>query len=179
MRAIRIAVSALLLAAPAFAQLQPPAPVIPAKAEDVASVDAIIKALYDVISGPAGQKRDWDRFQSLFIPNGARLIPTGKRDGTVGYSVITPQEYATRIGPQLENGGFFEVEIFRVAESFGNVTHLFSTYESRRTAADEKPFARGINSIQLLNDGKRWYVVSIFWDSERADNPIPARYLRK
>ena len=170
----------LLAALPVAAQTQTPAAPPAARPEDVASVDAILKALYDVISGPAGQKRDWNRFYSLFIPTGARLIPTGKApDGSVRHRMWTPEEYATTAGAQLEQGGFFEVEIARVLETFGNVTHAFSTYESRRTAADEKPFARGINSIQLLNDGKRWYVVTIFWDSERADNPIPPKYLPK
>ena len=157
--------------------MAPPTSSVPAREADVASVDAIIAALYDVISGPAGQKRDWDRFRSLFAP-GARLIPTGRRqDGAHGMRVITPDEYATNIGPQLENGGFFEREIGRRTERFGAVAHVFSAYDSKRTAADTVPFARGINSIQLFNDGRRWWVVSIFWDSERRDNPIPADIL--
>jgi hypothetical protein len=152
---------------------------VPARPEDVASIDAIIAALYDVISGPAGQKRDWDRFRSLFT-TGARLIPTGRRpDSTRVMRVITPDEYATNIGPQLENGGFFEREIGRRTERFGAVAHVFSAYDSKRTAADTVPFARGINSIQLFNDGKRWFVVTIFWDSERPDNPIPPDILRR
>jgi DNA-binding beta-propeller fold protein YncE len=156
----------------------PPTSSLPARPEDVASIDAIITALYDVISGPAGQKRDWDRFRSLFAP-GARLIPTGRRpDSTRVMRVITPDEYATNIGPQLENGGFFEREIGRRTERFGAVAHVFSAYDSKRTAADTVPFARGINSIQLFDDGRRWFVVTIFWDSERRDNPIPADILR-
>jgi hypothetical protein len=151
----------------------------PGKASDVGSLDAIIGALYDVISGPAGQKRDWDRFNSLFVP-GARLIPTAKaQDGTVRHRVQTAAEYQATSGPVLEQNGFFEKEVHRVADTYGNITQLFSTYESRRTAADAQPFARGINSIQLLNDGLRWWIVSIFWDSERADNPLPAKYLGK
>ena len=170
-----ILAAALLWAAPASAQ-NAAAPVRPARPEDVASLDAILKTLYDVISGPAGQKRDWDRFHSLFIP-GARLIPTGKRpDSTVVHRVWTPQEYVDASGRMLEERGFFEREIHRVVETYGAITHAFSTYESRRLSTDAQPFQRGINSIQLLNDGKRWYVVSIFWDSERPDNPIPARY---
>ena len=166
----------LLLCASAL-QAQTPTPA--AKASDVGSLDAIIATLYDVISGPAAQKRDWERFNSLFI-TGARLIPTGKaQDGTVRHRVMTPAEYQATSGAALEQNGFFEKEIYRVAETYGNITHMFSTYESRRTAADAQPFARGINSIQALNDGKRWWIVTIFWDSERADNPIPAKYLGK
>jgi DNA-binding beta-propeller fold protein YncE len=150
----------------------------PARPQDVASIDAILGALYDVISGPAGQKRDWDRFRSLFAP-GARLIPTARRgDGMQVLRTITPDDYATTIGPQLEAGGFFEREIGRRTEQFGGIAHVFSAYDSKRLASDPTPFARGINSIQLLNDGRRWWVVSIFWDSERRENPIPADLLK-
>jgi hypothetical protein len=145
----------------------------------VASIDAIIATLYDVISGPAGQQRDWNRFGTLFAP-GARLVPSGRRpDGTQVMSVITPQEYAATSGPRLEQMGFFEREIGRRTEQFGAVAHVFSAYDSKRTATDSVPFARGINSIQLFSDGSRWWVVTIFWDSERPDNPIPPMYLGK
>ena len=72
-----------------------------------------------------------------------------------------------------------QFEVARQADTFGNIAQLFSTYESRRRPDDPKPFARGINSIQLMNDGKRWWVVSVYWQAERPDNPIPARYLPK
>ena len=147
--------------------------------KDVATMDSIVAALYDVISGPAGQKRNWDRFRSLFVP-GARLIPTGRnpQTGEVASRVRTPEEYITRSAPLLEQNGFFEREISRRTESYGNIAHLFSTYESRHKAEDEKPFARGINSIQLMNDGKRWWVVTIFWQGEDDKTPLPAEYLR-
>jgi hypothetical protein len=174
-----LTVYALALAAPAMAQ-QATTPAPPAaRPADVASMDAIIAALYDVISGPAGQKRDWDRFRSLFIP-GARLIPTGRaQDGTVRHRVQTPDDYIATSGAMLEQRGFFEREIGRAVDTFGNVSHVFSAYDSRNTAADPQPFARGINSIQLLNDGKRWWIVTVYWDSERTDNPIPAKYLNR
>ncbi|HEX6134469.1 MAG TPA: hypothetical protein VFZ24_10910 [Longimicrobiales bacterium] len=150
----------------------------PARPQDVESIDAILEALYDVISGPAGEKRDWQRFHSLFVP-GARLIPTGiNQQGAVRHRVMTPEEYVAASGRVLEERGFFEREIGRTTERFGNIAHVFSAYDSRHTAADPEPFARGINSIQLLYDGSRWWVVSIFWDSERDDNRIPDRYLR-
>jgi hypothetical protein len=142
-------------------------------------MDSIVAALYDVISGPAGQKRNWDRFRSLFVP-GARLIPTGRnpQTGEVASRVRTPEEYISRSAPLLEQNGFFEREISRRTEKFGNIAHLFSTYESRHKAEDEKPFARGINSIQLMNDGKRWWVVTIFWQGEDEKAPLPAEYLK-
>jgi hypothetical protein len=148
-----------------------------ARAEDVGSTDAILAALYDVISGPAGQKRDWDRMRSLFAP-GARLIPTGRRpDGSAVMLVWTVDQYITTAGGQLEKEGFFEREIGRHADRYGNVVQVFSSYDSKHARDDEQPFARGINSIQLHHDGARWWVVSVFWESERPDNPIPAEYL--
>jgi hypothetical protein len=150
----------------------------PAKPADVATIDSIIAAVYDVISGPAGQKRDWDRMRSLFAP-GARLIPTGRGPtGEVGSRVRTVEEYITRSSPLLEKDGFFEREIARRTETFGNIAHAFSTYESRHKADDAKPFARGINSIQLMNDGKRWWIVTIFWQGEDEKSPLPDRYLK-
>jgi heme-degrading monooxygenase HmoA len=145
---------------------------------DVSSIDGIITALYDVISGPAGEARDWDRFYTLFIPEGARLVPSGRgQQGNATYQVWTPQEYAERAGASLEANGFFEREIGRTTEEFGNVVHVFSAYDSKRTLADAEPFARGINSIQLFHDGTRYWVVTIFWDSERPGNTIPSRYI--
>lgn len=167
------AIMLLAFASPPRANAQP----APARPADVASIDAIIDALYDVISGPAGQTRDWARFHSLFA-DGARLIPTAIRpDGSRVMQVWTPQEWVERAGVNLERDGFFEKEIGRVTEEFGQIAHAFSAYDSKRTLADPTPFARGINSIQLRHDGTRWYVVTVFWDSERPDNPIPARYL--
>ena len=151
----------------------------PARPADVSSIDSIIAALYDVISGPAGQKRDWDRMRSLFVL-GARLVPTGRRQtGEVGSRVLTVEEYITRSSPLLEKNGFFEREIARRTETFGNIAHLFSTYESRHKADDPKAFQRGINSIQLMNDGKRWWIVTIFWQGEDEKNPLPEKYLSK
>jgi hypothetical protein len=178
-----LATAALLAALPVRTVAQAAAPqaaqpaVAAARPADVSSVDAIIAALYDVISGPAGQKRDWDRFRSLFAP-GARLIPTGAPPGGPAQAVVrTPTEYAQLAAPILERDGFFESEIGRSMDTFGRITQVFSTYDSKRTLADPAPFQRGINSIQLLNDGSRWWIITVYWDAERPDNPIPARYL--
>src|SRR4051794_37718932 len=176
--ALVILASSVVHPCSSLAQTPAAAPAPPtAKPADVSSPDAIIAALYDVISGPAGKERDWDRFRSLFVP-GARLIPTRPRpDGGANARVLTPDDYATVAGAGLTRNGFFEREIHRSTESFGNVMHVFSTYESRRTASDAQPFARGINSIQLMKDGGRWWVVTVFWDSEREGNSIPSKYL--
>lgn len=149
-----------------------------ADTKDVESPDAILAALYDVISGPAGEKRDWDRMKSLFIPEG-RLMPTSKnpQNGNVGYRTWTVQEYIDTAGASLEQGGFFEVEIARKSEQYGTIMHVFSTYESRRKEDDKEPFARGINSIQLLQGKDRWFIVSVFWMGENAEFPLPEKYL--
>jgi len=145
-----------------------------ARAEDVQSIDAIVAALYDVISGPPGE-RDWERDRHLFLPQ-ARLIRTGKKpDGSTRYQVMTVDEFAADAAPILEKG-FYENEIARTTEVFGNIAHAFSTYESRYRP-QEAPFARGINSIQLMHDGQRWWVTAMVWDAERGDNAIPSRYL--
>lgn len=141
---------------------------------DVASIDAIIAALYDVISGPPGA-RDWDRFRSLFA-RGATLAPTVPLpDGTAPIRVISPQGFANQAGEYLESNPFFEVEAGRKLNRFGNMANAMSLYESR-TAPEEEPFARGINSITMLTDGERWYIQSVAWDEVRDDNPLPEGY---
>lgn len=148
-----------------------------AKPADVASPDAILAAVYDVISGPAGQKRDWDRFRSLYLP-GARLIPTGPKKEGGGFfaRVMSPDDYVARVTPYFEKEGFYEKEAARRMERFGNIVHIFSTYESRHDPK-EAPFARGINSFQLFFDGARWWVVTTLWQAETPENPIPKEFL--
>ena len=150
---------------------------------DVRSIDAIITAAYDVISGPAGP-RDWDRERSLFIP-GARLIPTTKTAGETNEDeTLTPQVmdvdgFIEQSRDYLEKNGFFEKEIARRIEQFGHIAHAWSTYESRHKEDDPEPFIRGINSIQLLYDDRRWWIVTIYWQHESAEDPVPGKYLEK
>lgn len=183
--AMRRSLAALLLlssASPALAQStpQPPASAVAAPAPrpaDVASPEAIVAALYDVISGDAGRPRDWDRFRALFHPT-ARLMPSGPtREGGFVVRAVTPEEYIVRSSPALAREGFHEREIARRSERFGAVAHVWSTYETRRAKADAAPFARGINSIQLFHDGARWWVLTIYWQAETPTAPIPREYL--
>jgi hypothetical protein len=176
------AIVLVLLAACAgtLAAQQPPGapePPPPAVDRDVDSIDAIVRTLYEVISGPAGT-RDWNRFRSLFVP-GARLIPAVADTARAGASarVLTVEDYIQFADEYFTSNGFFEREVARRADAFGNIADLWSVYESRHAAEDREPFQRGINSIQLLKDGDRWWVVTIYWDAERPDNPIPAKYL--
>jgi hypothetical protein len=154
----------------------------PARPEDVRSMDAIVAALYQAISGPVG-RRDLDRLRSLFHP-GARLIPCfparqAQEQGMNSMRVYTVDQFIEAIEPRVKQEGFFEREIARRVELFGAIAHVFSTYESRRAANDPQPFSRGINSIQLFFDGKRWWTITVFWDSERPGRSIPAEYLPK
>lgn len=146
---------------------------------DVATLDSIMKAVYDVISGDAGKERDWDRFRTLFHKD-ARMIPSGKnaQTGVVGARVLSPEEYISRASATMMKDGFFEREVARTVETYGNIAHVFSTYESFHSLSEKKPFMRGINSFQLLNDGKRWWVITIYWQGETPENPIPKKYLK-
>jgi hypothetical protein len=149
-----------------------------ARPADVASIDAIIAALYDVISGPAGAARDWDRMRSLFAPEG-RMGAVGMRpDGSYVFRAMTPEDYIARNTKAFATMGFFETEKARTTETFGQIAHVFSTYEARHAKEDAKPFMRGVNSIQLIHDGKRWYVLSLIWRAEDAKLQLPERYLR-
>lgn len=171
---ILVAVVFLITASNAMAQT--PKEANPA---DVASLDAVMKAVYDVISGDAGKPRDWDRFRSLFHKD-ARLIPSGKnaQTGVTSARVLTPEDYVTRSGPVLEKDGFHERELARHVDQYGNIAQVFSTYHAFRKSTDKDPFLRGINSFQLLNDGKRWWVLTIYWQAETPDNLIPKQYLK-
>ena len=172
---------------PLFAQDQPkPVPtsqqpaatqVHEAKPADVASPDAILAAAYDVISGPAGQERDWDRMRSLFYP-GAQLIRTAvKKEGGLSATFLTTQEYIDRAGSYFKTNSFFEREIARRSERWGSIMQVFSTYESRHDPKDPVPVARGINSFQLFFDGTRWWIMTIYWAEETTQTPLPPEFL--
>ena len=151
----------------------------PADPKDVGSLDAIMKAVYHVISGDAGVKRDWDRFRTLFHKD-ARLIPVGRNPQTkvVIANARTPDEYITRSESAFATQGFHERELARQVDIYGNIAQVFSTYHAFRKSDDKTPFLRGINSFQLLNDGTRWWILTIYWQAESADNPLPKKYLK-
>jgi hypothetical protein len=148
---------------------------------DVESIEAIVAAAYDVISGPAGKKRDWKRERSLFI-SGARLIPTavdaGRNDVDLAPQVLDVDAYIARVESYFATTGFYEKEVARRVEQFGQIAHVWSTYESRHDPNDAEPFMRGINSIQLFNDGSRWWILTIYWQHESRQHAIPGKYLQ-
>jgi 3',5'-cyclic AMP phosphodiesterase CpdA len=145
--------------------------------EDVSTLDGIIKAFYETICGPKGQPRQWARDRTLYIPD-MRFVSMDMRDGKPHAEIMDHQAYVDRSNDFFVREGFYENEIHRVTKAFGNVTHVFSTYEMRQTP-NGPGTGRGVNSIQLFYDGKRWWIISAAWDDERPDNPIPQEFLPK
>ncbi|WP_274474433.1 hypothetical protein [Mangrovimonas aestuarii] len=147
--------------------------------EKVQSVDSIISNLYSVISGEKGEERNWDLFKYLFKPD-AKLIATGPDNiGVYQVKYLSPQNYIDSSGEWLVKNGFFEVEINRKEQRFGHIAQVFSTYETYYSKKDTSPFMRGINSIQLLFDGTRWWIINIYWTQETEDNQIPKEFLKQ
>lgn len=177
LRAFLTAVLFLVSSTAVLAQA-PTAPEVPEPdPADVESVDAILTALYDVISGPAGE-RDWDRLWSLFHPRANLGMVVRNQQGDFLAKYWTTAEYQEQVGQFYMQNDFYETEIHRTEEAFGHVLHAFSTYESRRDPEGEV-LMRGINSFQLMHDGNRWWLINAFWDNENPNQPIPERYLPK
>ncbi len=146
---------------------------IEADFNDVASIEQILAALYDVVSGNTDEKRDWKRMKSLFLPEG-KLIPTGQN----GPRVMSVDDYSVMGDRTFAQIPFYEVENSRIVEQFGNIAHVFSTYESRHDPSESMPFMRGINSIQLVKHSGRWWIANVMWQAENKDHPLPDKYLK-
>ena len=145
---------------------------------DVNTIENIIRASYESISGPPGKPPDWKRQHTLFLPD-ARSTRTGVvGTGKIGYKMMSTEDFVAQMHDWLTENGFYETQIHSVVEQFGNIAHVFSTYESRKSE-EEEPFMRGINSFQLFHDGTRWWILSIVWRHEAPDLPIPEKYLPK
>jgi hypothetical protein len=144
------------------------------------SVDAVIENLYKSISGPAGKDRDWSTFRYLFANEARMYIASPSKDSGTVLRVITPEQYIDRNSTRLADMAFTETEIHRITDSYGAITHVFSTYESHFINNNkEEETVRGINSIQLFFDGYRYYILTICWDADPKNNPVPERYLDK
>ncbi|WNB18138.1 hypothetical protein [Marivirga arenosa] len=146
--------------------------------KDVQSVENIMSALTEVISGPADQERDWERFKFLFSED-AKLIPTLiNEEGEISYNYWTPQEYIDMYKKYREGTAFYEQELNRITEEFGNIVHCFSTY-AVRTEKNGPVQRRGINSIQILRDKDRYYIMNVFWSNESENDNLTSKYLPK
>jgi hypothetical protein len=148
-----------------------------ANAADVATTDAVINAAYDVISGAAGKQRDWDRLRSLCVPE-VRFVVAAKPASEKPVHSLTLDEYISGADKYFAKEGFYERGVANHGEVYDRMAQVFSTYESRHDIKDTKPFQRGINSFQLVNDGKRWWIVDIFWEAETPEAQIPQKYLK-
>ncbi|MGO9126040.1 MAG: hypothetical protein ACLP6G_14265 [Terriglobales bacterium] len=143
--------------------------------EDVTSPSAVVKASYVAISGPPGQVLNLDRFRSLFLPQ-AQLVSVSAKSAQVVARTMTLQEFTDMLTSRIGKDGHIEYEIAQRVEVYGNIANVWSSYESRKTP-DDPQVVRGINSIQLMNDGKRWWISGAQWQRETAETPIPAEYL--
>jgi hypothetical protein len=140
-------------------------------AADLAAIDAAIRGVYEVISGPPGQKRDFDRMRSLFAP-GATLKAIGPK-GLHGGSL---EDYIARDKDILEREGFTERELGRRLEVWGGLATAWSSYDGR--TASGSFHERGINSFQLVKIDGKWLIASILWQEETPDNPLPANLIK-
>ncbi|MGK7392445.1 MAG: PDZ domain-containing protein [Candidatus Cyclobacteriaceae bacterium M2_1C_046] len=143
---------------------------VTAKPEDVATLDAIINSLYDVISGPAGE-RDWERFHSLYAPD-AKMGAIALTEHGPKYIKLTPKEYEEKNRPVFNNRGFYEEEIGREVDRFANIAQVFSAYQFK-SEPEGQIIQRGINSIQLAYYNNRWWIISILWNGETSEHQIP------
>jgi hypothetical protein len=181
MRSRSLILAALLLAAGLASAQTPRRREAPPPAE-AASVDSIVAALYASVSHAPDASPDFDRMRAIFLYVGMFVPPVRPGQEITGSDVDGfisrfERSAAARKEKAEPAQGFFEREIARKVDCFGNVCQVFSTYESRHTASDAKPFERGVNSIQLVNDGKRWWIASVAWDAEKPDKAIPPQYL--
>jgi len=148
------------------------ASVPPAKPEDVRSIDAIMVAIYESISGPAGNK-DMSRFRSLMLPKGRLTESMVDEHGQTAIQQWSVDEFIADTQPIFTKQPFYETALVNKVQRYGNIAQVFSSYASRSSPGG-KPFQRGINSMQLMYDGKRWWVLGILWDVERPGNTVPS-----
>lgn len=147
---------------------------------DSASIDTIVKALYESVSFAPDSQPDYKRLRTLFHPDGRVIPPREKRNDPVvlldlDSFIKKSREFIIVSG--LESRGFIEKELHRTSEGFGDIMQVFSTYESSYASGDMTPMQSGINSIQLMKDEHRWWVLTILWDIEKPGSSIPPRYI--
>jgi len=140
---------------------------------DFATIDGIVTAMYECISGPKGTPGDWERDRSLHHPK-ALLVPAKQAAGGPAAGVFDFDGFVASRAAFLAENDFYEVEIGRQEFRFGVIAHVLSSYEARTAPAPAgKVLRRGVNSIQLMHDGERWWIVSTLWDNEREGVTLP------
>ena len=151
-------------------------PKIEADPKDVSTIDGIIKAFYETITGAKGVPRQWSRDRTLYMPD-VRFVGMSEQDGKIRAGITNHTNYVNGSNEFFVTEGFTEREINRVVRKYGNIAHVFSTYEFSNDAKTDK--GRGVNSVELFWDGIRWWISSASWDEERPNNPIPKEFLPK
>jgi hypothetical protein len=145
----------------------------PAACPSTKTLDELIHAIDEAVSGPANKDRTC--FRAIMLPD-TRLIPVSKaKDGTIQPHVLSVQDWIDRVGAR-GTAVFYEKQVSYKTQVYGQIAHLFSTYETRSTP-DGKADVRGINSIQAINDGQSWHIQEIIWQAETPDNPVPKEYM--
>lgn len=163
---------------PAEAKRHAEVPTLAPRPDDVSSINGIVKAFYEVISGPAGKPRQWSRDRTLYIRDIRFVAMSEDKTGHPVAHVVSHQQFVDATDPEVVKEGFYESEIHRVTQTFGHIAHVMSTYETRVKAGGPVT-ERGINSMELFNDGKRWWIASVIWDDERPNNPVPLEFVPK
>jgi hypothetical protein len=138
--------------------------------EQLQSLSHALKDMYDVISFPEDGEPDWERMADIFLPQ-ARLVRVTP-EGTDFFDLASFRAMATEMLDRGVYTSFFEAEVARKIDVFGSLAHVLSAYETKAHPRANACLARGINSIQLLWDGRTWRVLSLFWDEENERNRI-------
>jgi hypothetical protein len=145
--------------------------------EDVSTIDGMIKAYYEIVSGPAGQARQWDRDATLYIPNVRFVIVSEDATGKTTAVSMSHQEFVDSSEASIGGKAFYEHEVHRITQRVGNIAHVFSTAE-RSSSPDGKVEGRGIDSLELFWDGKRWWITGAnLWDINTTKHPLPPEFL--
>lgn len=134
----------------------------PPRLADVETIDGIMRAYYEVVSGPAGERPDVERDRTLHHPEAWIAVAGTDGDGSPVVNVMTLDDFHGEGGPRAE--GFYEWETDRETRRSGNMVSVWSSYASARTP-DGDPFTRGVNTITLFHDGARWWIMNWMFDS--------------
>lgn len=143
----------------------------------VKSIDSIVSSIYEVVSGKKGEERDWKLHKTIFHPE-ARIISTYRNnEGEYEISFLSVDEYMKKYRSYFKGITLFEKDSNREIEINNNMAHVFSTFESYKNQNDSIPFKIGTASIQLYNDGERWYVLNMYYKNESKEDKVPSKYL--
>jgi hypothetical protein len=144
---------------------------------NVSSIDSIVTSIYEVVSGEEGENRDWDLHRTIFHPE-AQIVTNYLNDhGEYQIDFYDFEDYVNNYSDYFKNNNNFEVDVNRKIEIFGNLAHVFSTFESYKNAEDSTPYRLGTASIQLYNDGDRRYVLNMYYKTESENDKVPNKYI--